>query len=122
MPAGIELTTSSRHCGDPKLAGQPPIRYVVTGDRHPQVVRERRERMLGKFWDSVMNSDQNPLLRLPKTLRFQLMVVLASMWSVIFCASVGIMIWLPGYLLVHVALLLLGIFGTGWIFRINKEV
>jgi hypothetical protein len=49
--------------------------------------------------------------------RFQLMVILACIWSTIFCVSAGILVWLPGYVLGHVALLLIGIFGTTWAFK-----
>ena len=72
--------------------------------------------MLKAAWASVMDPNKNGLKALPRTVRFQLMVVLASLWSAIFCASTGLMYWLPGYLVVHVALLLIGIFGTGWLF------
>lgn len=72
--------------------------------------------MILRTWNAVMDPEQNALMRLPKIVQFQLMVVLASLWSLIFCVSAGLMIWLPGYVLVHVALLLIGVFGTGWIF------
>jgi len=45
------------------------------------------------------------------------MVVLSVVWSGIFCVSAGILVWFPGYVLAHVALFLIGIFGTGWLFR-----
>jgi len=70
-----------------------------------------------KAWKSVMDPDENALKGLPKTVRFQLMVVLALLWSAIFCISAGVVQWLPGYMLVHVVLLLIGVFGTGWIFK-----
>ncbi len=66
---------------------------------------------------AIMDPDKNALMRLPKTVRFQLMVVLSVMWSVIFCISAGVMVWLPGYIVIHVVLLIIGIFGTSWIFR-----
>jgi hypothetical protein len=40
--------------------------------------------MLTTYWDAVMNEDRNPLARLPKVVRFQIMAVLALMWTVIF--------------------------------------
>lgn len=67
-----------------------------------------------------MDSESNGLSQLPKIVRFQLMVALSFMWSIIFCVSAGIFVWLPGYVLVHVVLLLFGIFGTGWIFRSSQ--
>ncbi|NJO56637.1 MAG: hypothetical protein HC834_10250 [Rhodospirillales bacterium] len=77
--------------------------------------------MISTYWDTVMNPEKNPLARLPKIARFQLMTVLALMWSVIFCASAGLFMWTPQFFVGHVALLLLGIFGTGYIFRVNSE-
>ena len=77
--------------------------------------------MIKSAWSTVMNADQNPLLSLPKTTRFQLMTVLAFMWSTIFCISVGLFTWIPEFVFAHVILLLLGIFGTGFIFRIHNS-
>ena len=72
--------------------------------------------MMHAIWKSVMDPDQKPLMKLPKVVRFQVMMTLACLWSAIFCINAGLVIWLPGYVLVHVALLLIGIFGTGWLF------
>ena len=72
--------------------------------------------MLSTVWNAVMDPDKNAFVRLPKTVRFQLMVVLSCLWSTIFCVSAGLLVWLPGYVLAHVVLLLIGIFGTGWAF------
>ena len=66
---------------------------------------------------AIMDPDKNAFVRLPKTIRFQLMVVLSCLWSTIFCVSAGLVVWLPGYILAHVALLLIGIFGTSWAFK-----
>lgn len=73
--------------------------------------------MLNSSWKSIMDPNKNALAGLPKIVRFQLMVVLALMWSAIFCASAGLLYWLPGYVLAHVALIFIGLFGTGWLFR-----
>jgi hypothetical protein len=73
--------------------------------------------MFQKIFKSVMDPENNGLRQLPKVVRFQLMVTLSFMWSIIFCISAGVFIWLPGYLLVHVVLLAIGIFGTSWIFQ-----
>lgn len=70
-------------------------------------------------WGTVMNPERNPLLQLPKIVRFQMMTVLAFMWSCIFCLSAGLFIWIPEFVFGHVALLLIGIFGTGYIFRVR---
>jgi hypothetical protein len=81
----------------------------------------RLTEMLRKAWMTVMNPEQNGLKSVPKIVRFQLMAVLSLFWSVIFCLSVGIMQWLPGYIAVHIVLLLVGIFGTGWILQLVQR-
>jgi hypothetical protein len=70
-----------------------------------------------KVYKSVMDPDSNGLGRLPKVVRFQLMVTLSFFWSTIFCISAGVFVWLPSYLVIHIVLLAVGIFGTGWIFK-----
>ena len=70
---------------------------------------------------AIMDPDRNALMRLPKTVRFQLMVVLSCLWSTIFCVSAGLIVWFPGYILAHVALLSIGIFGTSWVFKQAEE-
>ena len=77
--------------------------------------------MFKKIFGSVMDPDRNGLNQIQKVARFQIMVTLSVMWSIIFCISAGIFVWLPGYVLIHVVLLLLGIFGTGWIFRSSQS-
>lgn len=72
-----------------------------------------------KLWNLLMNSEKNPLASLPKIVRFQLMSVLSVMWTVLFTASLGIMVWAPGLILAHVGILFIGIFTTGWLFRIS---
>jgi hypothetical protein len=76
--------------------------------------------MIENIFKSVMDPDSNGLSQLSKTVRFQLMVALSFMWSIIFCVSAGVFVWLPGYMLVHVVLLLIGIFGTGWLFNSSQ--
>ena len=76
--------------------------------------------MITRVWNSVMDPNENALMKLPKTVRFQLMVVLSLLWSTIFCVSAGLLLWFPASILVHVALIALGIFGTRWAFR-NAE-
>lgn len=75
--------------------------------------------MLMSYWDAVMNAERNPLSRLPKTVRFQLMAVLALMWTSIFCAMAGTFMWLPQFFIAHLVLLLIGFFGTRYIFSLH---
>jgi hypothetical protein len=73
--------------------------------------------MFKSSWRSIMDPDQNALSGLPKPVKFQLMMVLALMWSAIFCANAGLLVWLPEYVLAHAVLIFFGIFGTAWLFR-----
>ena len=77
--------------------------------------------MIKKAWNTIMNPEENPLLQIPKVVRFQLMAVLAFMWSCIFCISAGMFIWIPEFVFGHIILLLIGIFGTGYIFRVHNQ-
>lgn len=77
--------------------------------------------MFKTSWQSVMDPNLNALKGLPKPVKFQLMVTLALMWSSIFCTSVGILNWLPGYVFAHVGLILVGLFGTTWIFKLADK-
>lgn len=77
--------------------------------------------MLSKAWAALMRAKNNSLNTLPKTVRLQIMVILSIMWSLIFTLSIGVFYLFPGLILIHVTLLLLGIFGTGWIFSLTKH-
>ena len=73
-------------------------------------------RSLAATWRLVMDSASNPLMRIPKMQRFQMMQVLAYMWSLVFAAWVGsAMVFGVG--VVGHAILLIGIFFTAGVFR-----
>ena len=73
-------------------------------------------RSLAPTWRLVMDSDSNPLMRIPKMQRFQMMQVLAYMWSFVFAAWVGsAMVF--GFSVVGHAILLIGVFFTAEVFR-----
>lgn len=71
--------------------------------------------MVRDLYDLVMDSEKNALSALPKTVRFQLMIVLAYMWSGIFAIWTGYMALFGPSLLAH-TILLLGVFFTAEIF------
>ena len=66
-------------------------------------------RSLAAMWRLVMDSDSNPLMRIPKMQRFQMMQVLAYMWSLVFAAWVGSAL-IFGVSRVGHAILLIGVF------------
>lgn len=70
-----------------------------------------------KWFKAVMDPSRNPLAKLRPAQRFQIMATLAIMWSLIFCAMAGIMIWYPTYVAAHLVLLATGTFVTTVIFR-----
>lgn len=70
------------------------------------------------MWNAFMRSKNNSLKILPKAVRLQLMISFSFMWSLIFILSFRIVYWFPGFLITHIILLLLGIFGTSWLFNL----
>ena len=77
--------------------------------------------MFKNWWDALMRAKNNSLKVLPKTARLQIMVYLSMMWSIIFCLSLGIMYFYDELILIHIPILLMGIFGTGWIFSVFRQ-
>ena len=73
-------------------------------------------RSLAATWRLVMDSDSNPLMRIPKMQRFQMMQMLAYMWSFVFAAWVGSAL-VFGVSAVGHAILLIGVFFTAGVFR-----
>ena len=73
-------------------------------------------RSLAATWRLVMDSESNPLMRIPKMQRFQIMQVLAYMWSFVFAAWVGSAL-VFGVSAVGHAILLIGVFFTAGVFR-----
>ena len=72
------------------------------------------------FYKLVMDPDVNPLRSLPLSVRFQIMTVLAYMWSTIFCVWAGLIDYLGFSIVTHTALVL-GILITGEVFR-NADI
>ena len=73
-----------------------------------------------QFWDPLMDAERNPLMALPVLPRYQIMTVLAMMWSFIFCAMVGWWMLFPYWIVGHIALLSVGAFITNYTFKINR--
>ena len=73
-----------------------------------------------RIWDPLMDPNTNPLMVLPSLVRYQIMTVLAMMWSFIFCAMVGWMMLFPYWIVGHILLLALGAFITNYTFKINR--
>ena len=72
--------------------------------------------MFEQAYRVLMDERVNPLRQLPPTVRFQVMTVLAFMWSSIFTLWVGTT-WLLGPTMAGHALLLLGVIFTADTFR-----
>jgi hypothetical protein len=72
-------------------------------------------------YEVVMDESKNPLQRLPKAQRFQVMVFLSVMWTTVFCLAIGSYAYWGELLLGHVALAS-GVLITGLTFRaVNKR-
>lgn len=76
--------------------------------------------MAMRLYDLVMDPEQNPLRALPKMVRFQYMIVLAYMWSVIFAMYIGAIALIGPSIAAH-TILLVGVFFTADIFRRSRR-
>ena len=72
---------------------------------------------MSRWFQSVMDPRINPLSKLPSAQRFQIMIMLSVMWSLIFCGMAGIMVWYPAYVTAHLVLLAIGTLVTALVFR-----
>jgi hypothetical protein len=72
-------------------------------------------------WNSVMSDRHNPLNALPPVARYQSMIVLALMWSFIFCAMVGWMHLFSYWAVGHLVLLTLGFYVTSVLFEYARK-
>jgi hypothetical protein len=70
-----------------------------------------------KLWNPVMSSEHNPLMALPSIQRYQVMMVLAMMWSFIFCSMIGWILLFPYWIVGHILLLSMGAFFTNYTFE-----
>ena len=72
-------------------------------------------------YNLIMDADVNPLSKLPRAQRFQIMVYLSFMWTTIFCAAAGAWLWYGELLIAHV-LVALGFLVTGMTFHRASKV
>lgn len=70
---------------------------------------------MASFYSEIMDSNVNSLKRLPVAQRFQIMVYLSMMWTVIFCVGTGAWFWYGHLVVAHVAVAL-GAAITSWTF------
>ena len=76
--------------------------------------------MIKESYAVVMSTNTNPLNRLPKIVRFQLMTSLAFMWSFIFTMWIGSVQFFGPSAVAH-TLVLIGVFFTAEIFKKAKD-
>lgn len=69
-----------------------------------------------QIYENIMDSEKNPLMHLPVAQRFQVMVVLSTLWTAIFTASIGVW-FLYGVLWAGHILVLIGLLVTAAIFQ-----
>ena len=72
------------------------------------------------WYNSIMDSNNNPLRNLAPIHRFQIMTVLSLMWTCIFCAAAGLWMWYGEILAAHL-LVALGVLITGITFRTASQ-
>ena len=71
---------------------------------------------MNETYNLIMDSRYNPLKTLPRIVSFQLMTILAYMWSIVFTISIGSYFALWPTILGHTAVLV-GVFFTGSVFN-----
>ena len=76
--------------------------------------------MIKESYAVVMSPNTNPLNKLPKIVRFQLMTSLAFMWSFIFTMWIGSVQFFGPSAVAH-TLVLIGVFFTAEIFKKAKN-
>ena len=69
-----------------------------------------------ELYDTIMNESLNPLRALPKAQRFQLMMLLSTMWTTLFCLSFGLWAYWGSLMAIHLPLAL-GVMITGMTFN-----
>ena len=72
------------------------------------------------WYSVIMNSNKNPLNKLPPAQRFQIMVFLSLMWTTIFTTSASLWLWY-GELLTGHLLVALGVALTGSTFQLSDK-
>jgi hypothetical protein len=65
---------------------------------------------------AIMDPSVNPLRNMPAAQRFQTMLYLSIMWTIIFCAAAGAWLWFGELVVAHV-LVALGFLITGLTFQ-----
>jgi Flp pilus assembly protein TadB len=73
-------------------------------------------RAITDAYRAIMDPTVNPLTNLPAGQRFQIMVYLGTMWTVIFCVGTGAWLWFGQLVVLH-QLVAMGLLITGLTFR-----
>ena len=76
--------------------------------------------MFKTYYNLVMSSEINGLSELPNIVKFQLMILLSFMWSIVFTLMVGSYLVLGPSVLLHV-LFLVGVFFTSTVYKSSKS-
>lgn len=71
-------------------------------------------------YNLLMNADENPFWRLPKAQRFQVMMWLSMMWTVIFSIGIGTFSFFGHLVGLHL-LVLIGVVLTSWTFSRTEQ-
>ncbi len=71
--------------------------------------------MVRDLYNIVMNADYNGIANLPNMVKFQLMIILSFMWSIIFTLMIGSFLVLGPTIVLHV-FFLIGVYFTSEIF------
>lgn len=76
--------------------------------------------MVTKLYNMIMDEDKNSLRALPKTVKLQLMTILAYMWCGVFSVGIGSFLFFGTSVVLH-TLLIIGTIFTGTIFSYARN-
>jgi hypothetical protein len=78
--------------------------------------------MIKRYWALVMDERHNPLKSLPLQQRYQVMTMLAIMWSLLFCMLVGMWQLFPYWVVGHFVVISVGCILTNYTFRAARKL
>ena len=76
--------------------------------------------MLVNLYNLIFDAQKNPLWKLPMTVRFQIMMILSFMWSIIFSGIIGTWSYFGYSVILHIPIVF-GVVYTSWIFNKSQN-
>ena len=78
--------------------------------------------MFKHYWNIVMDERHNPLQGLPMPVRYQIMMVLSMMWSLVFCMLVNLWSLFPYWIVGHFVVITVACLITNYTFKVARKL